>query len=103
MTLQVCLPSYLLASLICPSCMRSQACLSCTGDCRMHSDEWTASSGVHDIQQPTQGRWSEDERSSEGPAARAVRNLEQQVAAAAEKATTGSVDMPQDERRREQS
>ena len=50
-----------------------------------------------------QGRWSEDERNSEGPAARAVRNLEQQVAAAAEKATTGSVDMPQDERRREQS
>ncbi|CAK0783736.1 hypothetical protein CVIRNUC_006935 [Coccomyxa viridis] len=49
------------------------------------------------------GRWSEDERNSEGPAARAVRNLEQQVAAAAEKATTGSVDMPQDERRREQS
>ncbi len=32
----------------------------------------------------------EDER--EGPAARAVRTLEQQVAAAAEEATTGSVE-----------
>ena len=46
-----------------------------------------------------QGRWSDDERNGEGPAARAVRNLEQQVAAAEEKATTGSVDMPTDERR----
>lgn len=46
-----------------------------------------------------QGRWSDDdERNGEGPAARAVRNLEQQVADAAERATTGSIDMPTDER-----
>ena len=48
-----------------------------------------------------QGRWSDDERNGEGPAARAVRNLEEQVAAAAEKATTGSVDMPTEERRKQ--
>lgn len=33
-----------------------------------------------------------DESEKEGPAARAVRTLEQQVAAAAEEATTGSIE-----------
>ncbi|KAK9908964.1 hypothetical protein WJX75_005261 [Coccomyxa subellipsoidea] len=39
-----------------------------------------------------QAQWESDDGEREGPAARAVRTLEQQVAAAAEEATTGSIE-----------
>ena len=48
--------------------------------------------GPHFFCCTVQVQWESDDDEREGPAARAVRTLEQQVAAAAEEATTGSIE-----------
>ena len=63
-----------------PMCVLLLALTRSTNDQHLHALAWA------------QAFWDRQGDADEGPAARAVRNLEQQVAAAAEEATTGSVE-----------